>query len=205
MFVPAIHRAEGSKKTPKGAKGARFFTYTLCPSSCSLRKSTRLNFQAIAHNRLTQPNLSSYPDHVPDKEGTGFGDSNYTRRTTASWRSFFVRAIASSMGGSGGDTFGYAGCRVCRFANPAICRPPRLATGRAVQQSHTEAHMPGFNSPVLSQSKQIPRLRGTDVSQLLRDIGEASANTSQVELFRLCLAAQRLLIQAHNVNAGGAA
>ncbi len=65
--------------------------------------------------------------------------------------------------------------------------------------------MPGFNSPAISQSKQIRRLAGTDVSQLLRDIGEASANTSQVELFRLCLAAQRLLIQAHNVSAGGAA
>ena len=34
---------------------------------------------------------------------------------------------------------------------------------------------------------------GVDVAQLLRDIGEASANESAVELFRLCLDAQRVL------------
>jgi len=34
---------------------------------------------------------------------------------------------------------------------------------------------------------------GVDVAQLLRDIGEASANESAVELFRLCLGAQRVL------------
>jgi hypothetical protein len=34
---------------------------------------------------------------------------------------------------------------------------------------------------------------GVDVAQLLLDIGEASANESSVELFRLCLGAQRVL------------
>jgi hypothetical protein len=34
---------------------------------------------------------------------------------------------------------------------------------------------------------------GVDVVQLLRNIGEASANESAVELFRLCLGAQRVL------------
>jgi len=38
-----------------------------------------------------------------------------------------------------------------------------------------------------------PRVDGVDVAQLLRDIGEASANQSAVELFRLCLGAQRVL------------
>ena len=38
-----------------------------------------------------------------------------------------------------------------------------------------------------------PRVDGVDVAQLLRDIGEASANESAVELFRLCLGAQRVL------------
>jgi len=38
-----------------------------------------------------------------------------------------------------------------------------------------------------------PRVDGVDVAQLLRDIGEASASESAVELFRLCLGAQRVL------------
>jgi hypothetical protein len=39
----------------------------------------------------------------------------------------------------------------------------------------------------------VQRVDGIDVAQLLRDIGEASANESSVELFRLCLGAQRVL------------
>ncbi|MFC0168404.1 hypothetical protein ACFFKC_09950 [Pseudoduganella danionis] len=45
-----------------------------------------------------------------------------------------------SMSGNGGDTFGYAGFRMHRFANPNICRSPRLATGCAVLQLHTGGH-----------------------------------------------------------------
>jgi hypothetical protein len=39
----------------------------------------------------------------------------------------------------------------------------------------------------------VQRVDGIDVAQLLRDIGEASANENAVELFRLCLGAQRVL------------
>lgn len=39
----------------------------------------------------------------------------------------------------------------------------------------------------------VQRVDGVDVAQLLRDLGEASANQSAVELFRLCLGAQRVL------------
>ena len=39
----------------------------------------------------------------------------------------------------------------------------------------------------------VQRVDGVDVAQLLRDIGEASASESAVELFRLCLGAQRVL------------
>lgn len=41
----------------------------------------------------------------------------------------------------------------------------------------------------------IDRIAGIDVDQLLRDLGEASACTSPIELFRLCLSAQRVLVQ----------
>lgn len=40
---------------------------------------------------------------------------------------------------------------------------------------------------------RVQLVDGVDVAQLLRDIGEASANQSGVELFRLCLGAQRVL------------
>lgn len=42
-------------------------------------------------------------------------------------------------------------------------------------------------------SNDVQRVDGVDVAQLLRDIGEASARESSVELFRLCLGAQRVL------------
>jgi len=42
---------------------------------------------------------------------------------------------------------------------------------------------------------QPPLVDGVNVAQLLRDIGEASASESSVELFRLCLGAQRVLQQ----------
>jgi len=160
MVASTFRAAEGSRKPPKGAKGARFLTHTLRHCSCSLREADVLNFQAIALNRLTVYNRPAYSGHVADKDAAGFSSLKYTRRTPASWRSFFVRAIASSMSGSGGDTFGYAGCRVCRSANPTICRSPRLAAGRAVQQPHTEAHMPGTHSPAISHTEQIRRLAG---------------------------------------------
>jgi len=54
--------------------------------------------------------------------------------------------------------------------------------------------MPGYaRTPVLPQTEQIRRLAAADVAKLLRDIGEASASTNPVELFRLCLDAQRVL------------
>ena len=47
----------------------------------------------------------------------------------------------------------------------------------------------------MSAGRETPRVDGIDVGQLLRDIGEASAQESSVELFRLCLGAQRVLQQ----------
>lgn len=42
-----------------------------------------------------------------------------------------------------------------------------------------------------------PRVDGIDVAQLLRDLGEASAASSAVDLFGLCLNAQRVLARVH--------
>ena len=46
------------------------------------------------------------------------------------------------------------------------------------------------------------RIAGIDVNQLLSDLGEASVCTSPIELFRLCLSAQRVLVQV--ASSGGA-
>lgn len=61
--------------------------------------------------------------------------------------------------------------------------------------------MPSIVTPVLSHSAPF-RLAGIDVAKLLRDIGEASASTDAVELFRLCLDAQHALsqVQAGSTN-----
>lgn len=48
-----------------------------------------------------------------------------------------------------------------------------------------------------------PRIDGIDVAQLLRDLGEASAASSAVDLFGLCLNAQRVLVCVHASGAGG--
>lgn len=47
----------------------------------------------------------------------------------------------------------------------------------------------------MSAGGDTSRVDGIDVGQLLREIGEASAQESSVELFRLCLDAQRVLQQ----------
>lgn len=47
--------------------------------------------------------------------------------------------------------------------------------------------------PVKAGTALPGRVDGIDVAQLLRDIGEASASTNPVDLFRLCLGAQRVL------------
>jgi hypothetical protein len=54
--------------------------------------------------------------------------------------------------------------------------------------------MSSFITPVRHASPYSHRIDGVDVSHLLRDIGEAAACTDPVELFRLCLAAQRALL-----------
>lgn len=55
-------------------------------------------------------------------------------------------------------------------------------------------HAVGIGDPMPRQHG-VQRVDGVDVGKLLRDIGEASANESRVELFRLCLGAQRVLQQ----------
>ena len=84
--------------------------------------------------RLTMQDLTVNTSDVPDKEGTGFGDLTI-QSAQAAQRGFFYACthfVRPSMGGSSGEAFGLAGGFGCRFANPAICRSPRLATGSGV-------------------------------------------------------------------------
>lgn len=56
-------------------------------------------------------------------------------------------------------------------------------------------HAVGFAGGAAPVGGNPPLVDGVDVDQLLRDIGEASARESSIELFRLCLCAQRVLQQ----------
>jgi len=154
MIMARSCSGEGSSKM---SKGAHLSLSSLRHSSRSLLLRLNEHVNSQASECLTVFALAAYSARVADKDANGFGDLKYMRLTTAIWRPFFVQAIASPMGGSGGDTFGYAGFRVCRFANPAICRSPRLATMGAVLQPHTEAHMPGTNSSIQFQLG-LPRI-----------------------------------------------
>jgi hypothetical protein len=81
---------------------------------------------------LTRESFAADTISVPEKEGTGFGDLNNESARTAQ-SGFFTCVLAfvrSQWAAVAWDTFGYAGVLSCRFANPTICRPPRLATGR---------------------------------------------------------------------------
>lgn len=61
---------------------------------------------------------------VPKTTGTGFGDLRRLRRMNRRPLAVFHLLAMSPLGGNGGDTFGYAGTRNRRFANPVICCPP---------------------------------------------------------------------------------
>lgn len=90
---------------------------------------------------LAIPLHKQYAVRVPEKKGNEFDDSNHTKahrpRNAAFSRAY---VIASSMGGSGGDTFGYAGSFGVRFVNPVICCPPCLTTGRSVTTHQRACH-----------------------------------------------------------------
>ncbi len=76
---------------------------------------------------LTTCTTPAHNGRAPFNRGAGFGDLIQHRRTSALRRFFFVRdtlGASFSMGGPGGDTFGYAGFLCCRFANLARFRSP---------------------------------------------------------------------------------
>ncbi|MFZ6774300.1 hypothetical protein ACO0LB_16445 [Undibacterium sp. SXout7W] len=89
---------------------------------------------------LAIPSRKHYAVRVPEKKGNEFGDSNHTKAHRPR-NAAFLRAyvIAFSKGGSGGDTFGYAGSFGVRFANPVICCPP---VWRRAQCNHTPKSLP---------------------------------------------------------------
>jgi hypothetical protein len=75
--------------------------------------------------------------------------------------------------------------------------PPEYA---GLIETPVGVHALGAVTSVHSHSGPISLIYGVDVAQLLRDIDEASAGTNPVELFRLCLDAQRVLGQVQGGN-----
>ena len=89
------------------------------------------------------------------KKRPGLATRMYAADTRLLAAFFCPYTAVPPMGGSGGDTSGYAGFRMHRFANPAICCPPRLATELAVHQLHTEATVPSNNPNHNSQNYNV--------------------------------------------------
>ncbi|MDM5176575.1 hypothetical protein PO883_05115 [Massilia sp. DJPM01] len=115
---------------------------------------------------MTPSGIEAYSEHVPEKEGTWFGDRTLPKAHRPR-KAVFLRvltSIAHSMGGSSRDTFGYAGGFGCRFANLTICRPPRLATEGGANATRRGIIMPGTTT-----SQHSPSSVGTlSVEQLFQ-------------------------------------
>lgn len=86
---------------------------------------------------LAKPGAARYPVRVTEKEVTGFGDLN-THSGQAAQCGFFTSVYPwhAFNGGLGGDTFGYAGGCVCRFANLIQFRHPHLAMRGGLTATH---------------------------------------------------------------------
>jgi hypothetical protein len=72
--------------------------------------------------------------------------------------------LCTPMGGSGGDTFGYAGFRMLRFANPTICCPPVWRRGQLINCTRRSpcqippAHLhPAHQHPAKARQRRPPR------------------------------------------------
>lgn len=153
--------AEGSKKTTKGAKGARFYSCTLPPSSCSLRAAGQLNLEPAARNRLTVYHPPAYSRPVAKKDATGFDSPNYSRRTTANGGIFTSVPCCAFNGAAVVGRLRPAGFLEYRSVNPVIRRSSPFDSGWSGSKPLLkEAHMPGTNTPVLPQSEHIRRLAG---------------------------------------------
>lgn len=119
----------------------------LCPCPRLGTTGARLGTNAknalnISDERSITPVASSHGERyrlpVAANSATGFGDPNTTRRTGAPFTiagAFFVPAYPV-YGGCAWETFGSAGFRVSRFANPRIAATLiRLATNRGSSES----------------------------------------------------------------------
>ena len=74
---------------------------------------------------LATPHQQRHNTPVPFNSGTGFGDL-IALADSRLYAAFFMSVLHTigasiSMAGRGGDTFGYAGCCRCRFANLVLC------------------------------------------------------------------------------------
>ena len=155
------HCAEGSRKAPKGAKGAHFLTHTLRHSLRSLRALVNEIFIALAPNRLTVYIRPAYSGLVPDKDGTRIGVLQLQGAKPSIIDGFFYaqRIGFSPMEGRvRGQQCPLVTCG--QHANLARSSTP-IGVGMVdFQINHKEAHMPSTNSPVQSHSEQICRLAG---------------------------------------------
>ena len=84
--------------------------------------------------------LAVYPQLVAEKKATEFDSSKYSRRTTATWRLFFVRTMLSLLWAAVVGRLRPAGFLEYRSVNPAICRPPRLTARGGLTATQGGSH-----------------------------------------------------------------
>lgn len=183
--------SEGSRKIPKGAKGARAHVCTLPHSS---------------HNSLTYRKPKAYSEPVAKKEATGFGDLNKVRRTSAARRLFFVRMpLHVSLNEralvgipSGMPDASFSGSPTL----PCACSP---VWRRNAGLPPKEAIMPSTISPA-NQSEQIRRLAGiADTIGALLGVYALIPADGRTDSLAVSVSLANDLAQALNAIVGGAA
>lgn len=97
--------------------------------------------------------LMAHNTSVTKTNVTGFGDLCRLRRMNRRLLAVFHLSAMSPMGGNGGDTFGYAGTRNRRFANPAICRPPSFGDDAGGSPDYGAYDMAAL--PILARSAPV--------------------------------------------------
>jgi len=102
---------------------------------------------------VDQSKTLDYPEHVTEKEVTGFGSPICKRRMSAARRFFFVRnaPVRPFLWAAVVGRLRPAGFLLRRSSNPAICRPPRLEARCGLTKAKGDVHMSGIDS-----SKEFP-------------------------------------------------
>ena len=119
---------------------------------------------------LTAPRLPAYSARAAANSAADLGRSNHTRRTSATTMTGAFFLLAMCNGGCAWDTYGCAGSRVCRSANPRTVAPIRCLAA-AGDDSSTHGVSPMF--PTQNPSARAAAHRAMAKAALFSDSSAA--------------------------------